>query len=410
MKRKSNNRSAIRGIVWILSMAACEPATPGTTGPDAPGPDAGLGLADAAETDGGSIPNDAGVPDATEPDATIPDSGCPVHTHPAGQGCETTLTWRELPVGPPSRDHHVTFLKAHGDSATLYVSGGLDEHARLLRSDLWYAHLDADGTLTRWSRGPNPPKVQLGSGVAVAGARAYLVGGKTFMGNRVIDSAAVHSLGLAEDGAPLEWRTEPPLPAPRFHGSVEVVGGFLYAIGGLETQPGFSAPEVWRAAILADGALSEWTAVSPLPEGRSHHSSFVHDRTLYVLGGLNGSGVGFSSQTFFDYLKATVDADGNLSDWTRVNLPFGTSTQSAIVLSDRVVLLGGFDEDFTILDAVRSAPLEGGVIGPWTTLSPLLYPRAHVHHTPFWRGRVYSVGGNIGNHVAVDRVLGGTFE
>lgn len=394
----------------IFCLAACAPA-PTTKGE---APDAGRAAPDAAPiVDAAAEPADSGapLPDAGEPDAGPPDSGCAPYSHPSGEACAMGLSWEELPAGPPPRDHHVTFLKANADNATLYVSGGLDEHARAVRQDLWYAQLSPSGALDAWQRGPRPPIVQLGSAVTVAAERAYVVAGRTLKSDgRVSNNDAVYSLSLGADGSPGQWRVEQPLPEARFHGSAESLGRFIFAIGGIEDQPGLASSNVWRAEILADGELSAWTEVTPLPEGRSHHSSFIHDRTLFVLGGLDGSGLGFPSRTYLDYLWAEIAEDGTLSDWTRVSLPFGASTQSAIVLGDRVVLLGGFDESVAVVDTVRAAPISGGTIGSWEILSPLPFPRAHVHHTPSWRGHVYSVGGNVGDHAAVDRVVGGLFE
>lgn len=407
MNLSNNPRWLLAGI---FSLTACAPA-PITMGE---APDAGRAAPDAASSpDAGTEPPDSGaaLPDASEADAGPPDSGCAPYTHPSGGGCAMGLSWQALPAGPPPRDHHVTFLKANAENATLYVSGGLDEHARAVRQDLWYAQLSPSGEFEAWTRGPRPPIVQLGSAVTVSGERAYVVAGRTLKSDgRVADNDVVYSLGLGADGSPGQWRLEQPLPAARFHGSAETIDRFIFAIGGIETQPGLASAYVWRAEILADGVLSAWTEVTPLPEGRSHHSSFIHGRTLFVLGGLDGSGVGFPSRTYLDYLWADIAEDGSLSDWTRVSLPFGASTQSAIVLGDRVVLLGGFDEDISVVDTVRAAPITGGTLGAWETLSPLPFARAHVHHTPSWRGHVYSVGGNVGDHAAVDRVVGGLFE
>jgi hypothetical protein len=70
--------------------------------------------------------------------------------------------------------------------------------------------------------------------------------------------------------------------------------------------------------------------------------------------------------------------------------------------------VGGFDGALNLLPNVRRAKvLADGTLGPFEELAPLLFPRAHVHHTPMANGRIFSVGGNIGNHEVTDDVLVG---
>ncbi|GMU63255.1 MAG: hypothetical protein AMXMBFR34_50180 [Myxococcaceae bacterium] len=73
-----------------------------------------------------------------------------------------------------------------------------------------------------------------------------------------------------------------------------------------------------------------------------------------------------------------------------------------------VYLVGGFDGALNLLAKVRRAKVnEDGTLGAFEELDPMLFPRAHVHHSPMANGRIFSVGGNVGGHVVTDDVIVG---
>lgn len=390
-------------ILPALLTAACSSSTETSPAP------VDAGVRDAALDAG---PADTGSPDTgtqVSEDAGFQDAGCPSFSQLVNGDCVTTLTWEDVITGPPARDHHVTFLQRRDDSATLYLSGGVDLARRVITNDLWYADVRNDGTVSNWTLGPTPPHPQLGAGLVVRPDRVYVVSGRTLGGSRVVDSAEVYSLSLGDDGVPGEWRAERPLPEPSFHGTAEYVDGWIFAIGGIP-EGAVGTSTVWRAQVMDDGRLSSWVAARPLPEGRTHHASFVHDRSIFVVNGLDGSGNAFLSASYFDYLVATVDENGDLSPWTKVDLPFAMSTHSATLLDDRVILVGGFDEDVNIVDVVRIASIVDGRLEDFDLLTALPFARAHVHHAPRWGRWLFAAGGNIGNQVAVRRIIRGTLD
>jgi hypothetical protein len=128
-----------------------------------------------------------------------------------------------------------------------------------------------------------------------------------------------------------------------------------------------------------------------------------------LLAGFDAPDWSSTGTSHLDALTAVVGSDGALGPWDRQTLPFGTSTHSADVEDGFVYLVGGFDEQLTVLDLVRRARVDAqGQLSGWETLTPMPLARAHVHQTPVSEGVIYSVGGNTGNHVATDQVLMGT--
>jgi len=347
---------------------------------------------------------DAGVPDAGVEEA------CPQFSHRGDAGCTSSVTWSAQQTGPAPRDHHMTFTVTNEHGGTLYVTGGIDEPARSARNDLWSAPLSATGEVGVWVRGPTPPLFQTGSAVASVGAHTYVLGGKSVVNGRIDFTKEVQSLEVSHSGMPVAWRTERAMPNPHFHASGHGFEKWVYVIGGLNAAAGLGTTNVLRAEVLGDGTLGPWSTVSDLPEPRTHHTSFISGRKLFVVSGINGSGIGFNPTDYRDGLVSTIDADGNLGPWTRFSIPFSAVAGSATVVGRAVYVVGGLS-DLTPTAAVWRAALGADeALGPWELMSPLPVARGHVHQTPAWRNFIYSFGGNIGNHVAVNEVVRGEVQ
>lgn len=374
---------------WVL-VVGCQPVVEPPPAHDHDG-----GHHHQSVVDAGQEPVDAGT--------------CPRFSHLDAGVCTARVIWDELAPGPSPRDHHMTFIAASDHGATLLVTGGIDESRSSARFDLSYTALDAEGLPVGWRNGPVPPVFQTGSAVAMHGARAFVISGKTVTGTRIELTTAISSVELSHTGAPVAWRVERPLPEPRFHATAHTVGRWLFVVGGMAVNSGLGVKAVLRSQVLDGEQLGPWEVVSELPEPRSHHVSFVWNRRLYVLTGLSGSGIGFDPTSYADGLVAEVSEEGVIGAWKRFTLPFSAAAGSVSVLGDSVWVIGGI-EGISPSKAVRRAVLTDAGFGPWQTMQPLPFARGHVHHTPVWRHYIYSLGGNAGNHVAVDRLLRGVVE
>jgi hypothetical protein len=352
--------------------------------------------------------HDAGNQDVTDAGA---EAACPPYAHRAdGGGCTSTITWSDQQSGPPARDHHMTFTVTTEHGGTLYVTGGIDEPARAARNDLWVAPLSATGDVGVWVRGPTPPLYQTGSALATVGARTYVFGGKTVSNGRIALTTEVQSLEVSHSGMPIAWRSERAMPAAHFHASGHGFEKWVYVIGGLNVASGQGTTAVLRAEVLEDGSLGEWTTASQLPEPRTHHASFIAGRKLFVVSGIDGSGFGFDPKDYRDGLVSTIDAQGNLGPWTRFAVPFSSVAGSATVVGRAVYIVGGLTELVPTAAVWRATLGPDEALGPFEPMAPLPVARGHVHQTPAWRQFLYSFGGNVGNHVAVNQVVRGEVQ
>ncbi len=354
------------------------------------------------DPDAGSPAVDGGADAGSE----VADAGptCPAFSHEADSGCVTNMFWLNAPSGPSARDHHATAIVAGDAGATLVVVNGVNMHTGAGAFDSWYARPADDGLFDAWHAGPKPAFFAVGSGVETWNQFIYVVSGSTGSAN----TPRVQSLRINDDGTPGSWHEEHALPnGGTFHVTATRVGRWLFALGGRDAT-GKAFDDIWRAHIEDDGTLSEWVAARSFPAPRTHHSSFAYGNRLFVASGFDNQ-VGFDDSDdvpYSDVLTATVDeATGDLSEWTSRPLGFELSTNSATVFNGSVYLIGGFDSNFHVLNTVRRAVInDDGTLGEFVNMTPLLKARAHVHNTPVYAGRIYSVGGNTGDHAPIDDV------
>lgn len=333
-------------------------------------------LMDASAVDAGSV-------DAAELDSGLEDSG--------GQppvACPERITWSLGPDFPEPRDHHATFVSAGASGPSLYVVGGFNGR---VFNDAWRAPILADGALGAWQDAGQPNVRTSGMALAQHGDRVYLLGGHS--GASRIQSTASFMVG--QDGLLFDTRAEADLPQPRFHASAAVLGTHVFVTGGLGT-PGEAEGSVFRARFADDGTLTEWTSLDPMPEPRSHHSSFVQDGFLHLVGGFSGNPVGNRTTYLPNVLRAPIGADGTLGAWQDLGITLpagGLSTHASASFDSCALTFAGItDAPQEVSAAVVKLDLSGG--GAQVLPDSMMpVPRSHVHHAPIHAGVVYLVSG-----------------
>lgn len=323
-------------------------------------------------------------------------AGAPLHAQSADSAAAPPVRWSEGPALAAPRDHHAVFVVPGRGGSWLYAAGGTDY--RQFFDGVVRAPIRPNGALGPWEEAGRLPAPLGGSSIAVAGGFAVLTGGQVATdGNmralRRVPDVAVAPIGA--DGRLGAWRAGPALPVARFHHPTVQHGGWVYVVGGQGER--VSEAGVFGARLAADGTLSPWTALTPLPRPRSHHAALVHDGHLYVVGGLDGDPAGHLA-VYTDVLRAPIAPDGTLGEWRIVSrMPHSYATHSAFVHGGAMWVLGGVEDNQRFVNHVWRAPFgANGAVGRWEEVSPALpLARGHVHETPVVDGRVYSVGGRV---------------
>lgn len=383
-------RATFAATALFLSVVACGGKPGGSAGP---GPDGG--------TDAGSDAGfDAGAPTDAGSDAGAPDAG-PVCSR--GRSC--TITWTESDPLPVKIDHHVIHIHTSKAGTFLYVFGGI--RAELATPKAFYrrvlrAQIRDDGSLGAWEELAEMPTTLGFHAIAANDTTVYLVGGLTVV-QGAIGAHDETVVGTFDDDGKLSWRLGGKLGHPVQHATALVDGNTLRFFGGSYTDA-LDTTDV--STIGPDGLNSDFSPGPKLPAPRTHHSQFVFQGRVFLIGGFNA----------LAEAEPTIIASTNDGGWEPVGV-MGTPTfaSAAVLQGDGVLLIGGatgtfFDETYT--DVIQRAGVwPDSTLGVFSEAGHLPVARAHVHDVPVYRDTLYSVGGRVAPSLdSSDRVFIGRMK
>jgi hypothetical protein len=178
-------------------------------------------------------------------------------------------------------------------------------------------------------------------------------------------------------GSVIPWDPSPAevaLPGPRLGGSVAQIGTKLLYIGGSD---GTAATDTTFISDVASGNYGAWTAGPKLPEARSDTAVVSIGSTIYLIGGAGPDGKPVDTIWTLTYDQTAK----TFGDWQPVDglaLPEARAAESAIPVSDGLVVAGGIGPDGSIKGTVWKASLDAkGAPGKFEEQSPLPDPVAH---------------------------------
>jgi uncharacterized repeat protein (TIGR01451 family) len=198
-----------------------------------------------------------------------------------------------------------------------------------------------------------------------------------------------------------EWITDTNATGflPRAGHTAVYVNGRIYVLGGWDDY-GQARRDVFYTTVDTETHdLANWHTTEPLsstvyPGGLFFHASVVFHDWLYVLGGENDDdgGTVFSTVSF-----AHINSNGTLGEWQVTEpLSMAVSTLDAVVVNDRIYVMGGLDEDENIRAEVYFATPNpaNGQISEWTRTTDLEEP-LYGHMAAVEQGRIYVLGGGV---------------
>lgn len=230
----------------------------------------------------------------------------------------------------------------------------------------------------------------------------YTAGGQ--MGNQC--SPAVAS-AFVLDVKSRAWQRLPPLPAPRYAGTMQLWNGRLHLIGGAKEDRYTPAADHWSLAVEHGKAReAQWREESPVPRGGMHRASIVAGGALYVLGGQEGDFIPIPGDPKFTCTGNTretvypdvfrLDAPGG--PWQSLpDMPIPSSHIEFSVLTDgrRIMIAGGsvfkHPETFAI-ELTAAVQAYDTVRGEWAVIGALPY-RVKTNVCAFYEGWLYTAFG-----------------
>lgn len=249
-------------------------------------------------------------------------------------GQDGNLSWAATTPLPAARAAHRTFVQ----NGYIYVVGGTDGVSPAL-STVYYARLNADGTVGNWKLTTGLPAVRSYFGGAQNNGYLYAVAGT----DGFINYSDVFYARPNSDGTISSWSTSAnPLPTSWKASDATVANGKLYYLdlGGYTVE---------YANLNPDGSNGGWAAVSTHPTyGTFNHTAFVNSGQLFRVG---GDLVGVPQSIVS---TSPLQADGDLGTWTEhdSDMPTGIEQQAAVVTDGYVYLLGGSTNGTNTVDTI----------------------------------------------------------
>ena len=291
----------------------------------------------------------------------------------------------------------------------IYVIGGVD-NSSFSQADVFSSTV-IGSNLSPWVKQSQSLPVALSGAtgnVATTGGvtRVYVLGGQTAS---FVISNKIYYAPLNADGSLGAWSTNAvTLPVGVFFASSVVNRNYIYIIGGMDSLNKLHN-EVYRAPINGDGSIGTWALVSTLPKANALSAAVAFDGTnadtLYVLGGATS----LISNTSDVYFADVNPADGTLSAWSTSTgvLPEAFSSHAAVQANGVIYVVGGNSGGFAGQQTARQVVLcalvdennptrrlvdFGGGQSSWIQTDPVPQPRLW-HGAVLVNGQIFVVGG-----------------
>ena len=245
-------------------------------------------------------------------------------------------------------------------------------------------------TANAWTAVAPMPTARHGLAAARLGTRIYAVGGYHL-------SFPTVALGTLEVYNPTtnHWSTKAPMPTAR--GDLMAVGGSdgkLYAIGGSNAVNGFNDRIPLSTVEAYDPTTNTWSTKAPMPTPRYELAGAILGGKIYAMGGVAESTGDLSNLERYD---PTTDTWTALASWPSTADPCnsglsvsGRSQLAAAAKKGMVYAIGGTQEDFVALCLVLA--YNPGT-NTWSTAAQMPTARAGLAATVSG-GTVYAIGGS----------------
>ncbi|NEO87172.1 MAG: 4-oxalocrotonate tautomerase [Spirulina sp. SIO3F2] len=248
---------------------------------------------------------------------------------------EGTLTdWQEATAPMPLKlQHH----QASAHAGSIYVIGGDDQFGPKsnVSDRIFRAVPDSEGDIPDWEEVGRLPAPRTIHAVTIVRDRLYVIGGSREFHKGAVMADTVFAAVIATDGSVGEFEELNPFPTPISWLTATAVDDRIVAISG---KVGWDAPltnQVWLAAVTEDGSLSGFEPIGETVARQRHTTVLIDGRLILIAGG--------ARRVLSRVEAATVEADGSLSDWQMLPpLPAARYAHAAFVHGGSVYVSGGF--------------------------------------------------------------------
>lgn len=203
-----------------------------------------------------------------------------------------------------------------------------------------------------WIRLTNMPEVRGNLAIAEVSGKIYAIGG----GQR-----GVTKTNYEYSPETNTWQTLDSMPTARQHIDCAVVDNKIYVIGGIT-----SFTNITKKNEMYDPETNTWSEMAPIPSLRNCPAIVAKDSLIYVIGGAG-------SENSIWKTIATVECYNTKTDeWTtKSDLPIPLFAPGAVVIENKIIVLGGQDQSGKSLSSVFIYDIESDT---WenTTALPMI--------------------------------------
>lgn len=266
-------------------------------------------------------------------------------------------------------------------SGHIYCLGGFS-------NQVYYATLNASGVGTWTTTTPYPVNISSQSCVAAGGYLYCLSGIGQGQGPR--PTPADYFAPILNSGGLGQWSMTTSYPSPSLGLSCSISSGYVYCVGGENTEGTLETNNVYSAPVSSSG-IGTWVQETSYPITVTGTSCLTDQGFLYCFGGYTASGPKPVSNTYFASISS-----GDVGSWTAgVPYPDTIYNESCVAQGSEVYCIGGIGSSGPT-STVETAALDDG-IGTWSTGPP--YPSAMVGSCVSAQGVIACLTGNTSVYV-----------
>jgi len=240
-----------------------------------------------------------------------------------------------------------------------YTLGGTQYPPQTSKDFVYVGEINSSGDLQNWRTLSSLPTRLSKGAAAVVGDYIYFSGGYTDNENAGSASKKVYYALINADGSLGSWNTATDLPGVLWAHGMVAYGSNLYVIGGWNSSG--ITNQVWRATANSNGTLSAWTAMPNLPVSDRSMGVTIVDNYIFVVGGYNGN---YLNSVYY----TSLSSDGSMATWSTSSnsLPVNHCCGSLAAVGGYLYLTGGYISGPGYTQNVYKTKLNVGVPTPLT--------------------------------------------
>jgi large repetitive protein len=286
-------------------------------------------------------------------------------------------TWSATTAIPTARARHTSVAY----NGYLYVIGGLNSSTYY--DDVEVAPINSTGTVGTWSATTALATARLGHTTVEYNGYLYVIGGQS--SSNALDDVEVAP--ISTNGTVGTWSATTVIPTARVYHTSVAYNGYLYVIGGTPGSGELNDVEV--APINSNGTVGTWSATNAFPTARHLHASVAYNGYLYVIGGNDGTNYRDDVQV------APINSNGTVGTWTPTTAFPGAAREghTSVAYNGYLYVIGGYNGTSLGFSDVLAAPINAnGTLGAWTWTDALATARVY-HTTVEYNGDLYVIAG-----------------